>query len=73
MIWAVINFSAILSYILCKGRCEFDDRKWNLKQKWNNNKWKLQCKKPMKHREWTEDYAWNLCICVFECDKDCEY
>lgn len=31
-----------------------------------------ECRKPVKHLLFGEDYAWNLSIRDCECDKDCD-
>ena len=68
-----INESRTLTkFISCECRCEFNGRKCNLRQKWNNNKCQCHCKKPIKHRACKEDYAWNFSTCACECDKDCK-
>ena len=42
-----INESRILTKdISCKSKCKFDGRKWNLNQKWNNDKFRCECKNP---------------------------
>ena len=38
-------------------RCKFDDRKWNSKQKGNNDMYQCECKKRISVCE--KDYAWN--------------
>ena len=46
-----INESKTLAkHISCERRCEFDSRKCNLRQKWNNDNCQRECKKPIKHR-----------------------
>ena len=52
-------------------RCEFDGRKCNLRQKWNNYKCQCECKKSIKHRACEGDYAWNPGTCACKCDNDC--
>ena len=68
-----INESRTLTkFISCECRCEFNGRKCNLRQKWNNNKCQCHCKKPIKHRACKEDYTWNFSTCACECSKDCK-
>ena len=46
---ARINESKILTKRLsCECKCKFDGRKYNLNQKWNNNKCRCKCKNPKK-------------------------
>ena len=63
---------ALAKYISCECRCEFDGRKCNLRQKWNNDKCQCECKKPIKHRACDGDYAWNPGTCACRCNKDCD-
>ena len=45
-----INESKILAeHISCEFRCEFDGRKCNSRQKWNNDNCHCECKKLIKH------------------------
>ena len=74
-----INESRTLTkFISCECRCEFNGRKCNLRQKWNNNKCQCHCKKPIKHRACKEDYAWNFrhvlasVTKIVRCLTDCE-
>ena len=41
----------------CECRCEFDGRKFNSKQKCNDDKCQFEYKKPIKHRVYEEDYS----------------
>ena len=46
-----INESKILAeHISCEFSCEFDGRKCNSRQKWNNDNCYCECKKLIKHR-----------------------
>ena len=46
-----INESKTLTkHISCKYKCEFDDRKCNSNQKWDNNKYRSECKTMRKHQ-----------------------
>ena len=40
---------ALTKHISSDCRYEFDGRKCNSKQKWNNNKCQCECKKPMRN------------------------
>lgn len=37
-----------------------------------NNKCQCECKKPIKHCAYKEDYPWNPSIGTCECEKYCE-
>ena len=53
-----INKSRTLAkHILSGCRCGFDGRKFNLRQKWNNDKCQWECKKTIRHRAHEENYA----------------
>ena len=55
-----INVSkTLIKHISGECRCKFDGRKCNSKQKWNNDKYRSECKKLIKHQVREEDYAWN--------------
>ena len=60
------------SYNLADSRRDFDGRKCNSRQKWNNGKCERKCNKPVKHRSCEENYAWNPCTCGCQCNEDCE-
>ena len=56
-----INDSKTLTkHISCKCKCNFDSRKRNLDQKWNNKKCRCECK---KYQICKKDYIWNLATC----------
>ena len=52
--------------------CEFNGRKYNPKQKWNNKRYQCESKKTIKHHICKEDFAWNPSTCAWERDIDCE-
>ena len=58
--------------ISCDSRCEFDGKKCNSRQKWNNDKCQWEGKKPVKRRPFEENYSWNPIACACECDKEFE-
>ena len=64
--------STFRTHISCESRYEFDGRKCNSRQKWNNDKCRCHYEKPIRHRACEEDCAWNPSICGFKCKKDCE-
>ena len=60
----------LTKHISYEFKCEFDCRKWNSRQKWNNDRCQCESKKPIKHH-----------ACVYDSDidfkigkylKDCE-
>ena len=64
----VINESKILiKQFSFECRCEFDDRKCNWKWKWNNDKCQFDCRIPMKHFIFKEDYAESSRQYFWEC------
>ena len=62
----------LVEHISGECRYEFDGRKCNSRQKWNNNKCQCEREKPIRHRAYEEDYVWNPSACAYECDKDCD-
>ena len=52
------TLKAYLKYISCECRCEYDGRKYNSKQKQNNDKCHCTCKKPIKHRVFCLQSLW---------------
>ena len=49
---AEINESRTLTkHISWKCECKFDDRKYNLNQKWNNDKCRCECKNFKKNKK----------------------
>ena len=56
----------------CESRYEFDGRKSNSRQKWNNDKCRCEFKNSIKYCACEEDYIWNPNTCACECNKDCE-
>ena len=60
-----------VKHISSESRCEFDGRKCNLRQKWNNDLCQCECKGPIKHGVCEEDFAWNPSTRACKCDKDC--
>ena len=72
MIKRINESKTFAKHILCECRYEFDGRKCNLRQNWNNNKCQCDCKRPIRHNACKEEYAWNSSTCTFERDKNCE-
>ena len=46
-------------HISCTYECKFETRKWNSIQKWNNDKFRCECKNPKEHFMCVKDYVWN--------------
>ena len=67
-----INELKTLKHTSCKCKCEFDDRKCNSNQKWNNNNCWCEYKTLKKHNECESDYMWNLATCSCENGKYAE-
>ena len=54
-----------VKHISCESRCKFG-RKYNSKQKWNNDTCQYYFQKGIKHCLCREDYAWNSSMCAFK-------
>ena len=50
MIKGINESKTLTKHMSCEYKCKFHDRKYNLNQKWNNNKCQHDCKNPKKHR-----------------------
>ena len=44
----------------------------NNKQRWNNDKYRCECKELIDKGACDKGYAWNLSNCKYECDKSCD-
>ena len=62
----------LAKYILIECRCEFEGRKCNLRQKWNNDNSQCECKKLIKYFACKECYVWNPSTYICKCDKGCK-
>ena len=47
---AIKESKKISEHVSCECRCEFDCRKCNLRQKWENNNCQCECKEPRKDK-----------------------
>ena len=56
----------------CKCICRRDAIVCSKKQRWNNDKYRCQCKDLIDKGVCDKGYAWNLNNCEFECDKACD-
>ena len=65
MITGINEAETLTKYISYKCRCEFDGKKCNSNQKWNNDKCWCECKnrKKKKHCACKRDYIWNPATC----------
>ena len=60
-----INESKTLTrHISCNSKCKFNGRKYNSKQKWNNDKYQCNCKNPKNHRVCEKDYIFGILLHV---------
>ena len=65
MITGINQSRTLPMHISCECKCKFDGRKYNLNQKWNNNKCWCDCKNP-KERQCEKGYFWNPPKCSRE-------
>ena len=62
-----INESKILTkHISWEWKCKFDGEKCNSNQKWNNNKYRCECKNLKEHHVCEKNYIWNPATCTYE-------
>ena len=66
MITGINEWKTLTKYISCKCKCEFDGRKYNSDQWWNNDKFWCEC---IKHHVCEKDYIWNPSTCNCENGK----
>ena len=63
----IINESKTLTkHISCECKCKFDGRKCNSNERWNNGKYRCECR---KHNICEKDYIWNSTTCSCENEK----
>ena len=56
----------------CKCKCRLDTSVYNNKQRWNNNKFRYECKKLIDNGRCDKVvFIWNPSHCESECDKLC--
>ena len=68
MTTGITESKTLIKHISCKCKCKFDGRKWNLYQKWHNDKcWCSECNNIGKHLICKKTYIWNLYISVCIC------
>ena len=55
----------------CTFKSKLDASVYNEKQRWNNNKWRYECKELIDKSRCDDEFIWNpsICECVF--DKSC--
>ena len=61
------ELKTLTKYISCQYRCIFYGKERNIIQKWNNDKYQCQCKKPIRNYMCERDYAQNPSTCVCRC------
>ena len=49
MITGISESKILAKHTSCQCKCKFDDRKYNLNQKWNNEKCRCECKNVKSH------------------------
>ena len=52
-----------VKHVSWKWKCNFDGRKCNSKQKWNNGKCQCECKNSEEYDLCKKDYIWNAITC----------
>ena len=66
MISEINELKTLTKHVSWERKCKFDGRKYNLNQKWNNDKCWCECK---QHHTCEKDYTWSPTICSCENDK----
>ena len=56
----------------CKYICRLDGIICNIKQRWNENKCRYQCKELIDKGVCNKGFIWNPSNCECECDKNCD-
>ena len=56
----------LTKHVSCEFKCKFNVRKCNSNQKWNDYKYRCECK---KHHICEKDYTWNPATCSCENGK----
>ena len=56
----------LTKHVSCEFKCKFNVRKCNSNQKWNDYKYRCECK---KHHICEKDYIWNPATCSCENGK----
>ena len=59
-------------YETSKCECKFGENFCNNKQRWNNNKYRCECKELIDKEVRDEGFIWNPSNCEWECDKVCD-
>ena len=72
LLYGVNESKTLKKHTSCESRCEFDGRKCNSTQKWNNDKRQYECKKLIIHRACEENFVWNRSTCRCKYHKDCD-
>ena len=61
MIRGIYESGTLAKHVSCKCECKFDDRKYNLNKKWNNNKCQCDCKNPKEHCVCEKKVIFGIC------------
>ena len=70
MITEINETKTLIKDISCECKCEFNGRKCNLNYKWNNDKFRCECKNPKEHHVCKNDYiCHNATTCSCENGK----
>ena len=56
----------------CKRKCRLDASILNNNQRWNDDKYRCECKGLIDKGISDKDSIWNPCNCEWECDKSCD-
>ena len=56
----------------CRCICKLDAIVCKNKQRWNNDKYRCECKELINKGVYDKGYAWNPSNCECECDKSCD-
>ena len=66
MITGINESKTLTKHISCECKCNFDGKKYNSNQWWNNDKCRYECK---KHHICEKDYIWNPATCSYKNGK----
>ena len=57
----------------CKFECKFGVNVCNIKQRWNKDKCRCECKQLINKGVFDKGFIWNPSNCKCECDKACDF
>ena len=58
---------------MCKCECTLDANVCNIKQRWNKNKRRCECKELIHKGIWDNGFIWNPSNCECECNKSRDF